>query len=74
MHTIISVAIKSKEFIVADAMLTLVTYTLALSLIGQVLSAVQTSRTFSNAGTVKPLELVFIGIMRARSEVPISCA
>ena len=44
---------KSREFIVTGATLTLVTYVLALSLAGQVLSAVQTSRTVSNAGTVK---------------------
>jgi hypothetical protein len=46
---------KSKEFIVGGAALTLVTYVLALSLVGQVLSAVQTSRTVSNAGTVKAI-------------------
>ena len=46
---------KSKEFVVAGATLTLVTYVLALSLVGQVLSAVQTSRTVSNAGTVKAI-------------------
>jgi hypothetical protein len=45
--------VKSKEFVVAGATLTLVAYVLALSLVGQVLSAVQTSRTVSNAGTVK---------------------
>lgn len=44
---------KSREFAVAGATLTLVAYVLALSLVGQVLSAVQTSRTVSNAGTVK---------------------
>jgi hypothetical protein len=44
---------KSKEFIIAGATLTLVTYALALSLVGQVLSAVQTSKTVSNTGTVK---------------------
>ncbi|MFQ5836467.1 MAG: hypothetical protein ACE5HG_01290 [Candidatus Bathyarchaeia archaeon] len=43
---------KRKEIIVAGAALTLVTYTLALSLGGQVLSAVQTSRKVSNAGAV----------------------
>jgi len=43
---------KSKEFIVAGAVLSLVAYTLGLSLVGQVLSAVQTSRTVSNSGTV----------------------
>jgi hypothetical protein len=43
---------KSKEAIVAGATLTLVTYALALSLVGQVLSIVQTSKTVSNAGTV----------------------
>jgi hypothetical protein len=46
---------KSKEFIVAGATLTLVTYALALSLVGQVLSAVQTSKTVSNAGTIKAI-------------------
>jgi hypothetical protein len=40
---------------IAGATLTLVTYVLALSLVGQVLSAVQTSRTVSNAGTVKTI-------------------
>ena len=44
---------KSRELVVAGATLTLVTYVLALSLTGQVLSAVQPSRTLSNAGTVK---------------------
>jgi hypothetical protein len=43
---------KSKEFVVAGATLTLVAYVLALSLTGQVLSVVQPSRTVSNAGTV----------------------
>jgi hypothetical protein len=47
--------VKSKEFVVAGATLTLVAYVLALSLVGQVLSAVQTSRTVSNAGTVKTI-------------------
>ena len=46
---------KSKEFVVAGATLTLVTYALALSLVGQVLSAVQTSKTVSNTGTVKAI-------------------
>jgi len=44
---------KRGEFIVAGATLTLVTYTLALSLVGLVLPAVQTSRTVSNTGAVK---------------------
>jgi len=44
---------KSKEFVVAGAALTLVTYVLALSLAGQALSATQTSRKVSNAGKVK---------------------
>jgi hypothetical protein len=52
-------AVKSKEFMVAGATLTLVTYVLALSLTGQVLSAVQPSRTVSNAGTV---EAVGVGV------------
>lgn len=43
---------KSKEFIVAGAVLSLVAYTLGLSLVGQVLSAVQTSKTVSNSGTI----------------------
>ena len=43
---------KTKEFIVAGATLMLVTYALGLSLVGQVLSAVQTSRKVSNAGAV----------------------
>ena len=43
---------KRKEFAVAGAALTFVTYVLALSLAGQVLSAGQTRRTISNAGTV----------------------
>jgi len=46
---------------IAGATLTLVTYVLALSLVGQVLSAVQTSRTVSNAGTVKT---VGVGVYR----------
>jgi hypothetical protein len=44
--------VKSKEFAVASATLTLVTLTLALSLVGQVMPASQTSRTLSNAGAV----------------------
>jgi len=40
---------------VATATLTLVTYALALSLVGQVLSAIQTSRTVPNTGTVKAI-------------------
>jgi hypothetical protein len=43
---------KRKEFLVAGAALTLVTYVLALSLATQVFSANQTSRTLSNAGSV----------------------
>jgi hypothetical protein len=42
--------LKSKEFIVAGATLTLVAYALALSLVG---AAVQTSKTLSNSGSVK---------------------
>jgi len=41
--------LKRSELIVASALLTLVTYTFALS----ALASVQTSRTLSNAGTVK---------------------
>ena len=52
---------KSKEFIVAGATLTLVTYVLALSLAGQVFSAVQTSRTVPNTGTV---EAIGVGVYR----------
>jgi len=44
--------LKSKEFVVAGATLTLVTYVLALSLAGQVFSAVPPSKTVPNAGTV----------------------
>jgi len=44
--------VKSKEFVVAGAALTLVAYVLALSLVGQVLSAVQPGKTVPNAGTV----------------------
>jgi len=53
--------VKSREFAVAGATLTLVAYVLALSLVGQVLSAVQTSRTVSNAGTV---EAIGVGVYR----------
>jgi len=42
---------KSKEFVVAGAALTLVTYVLALSLA----AAIQPSRTLSNAGTVRTI-------------------
>jgi hypothetical protein len=44
--------VKSKEFMVAGAVLTLVAYTLTLSLAGEVLSAVQTSKKVSNSGTI----------------------
>jgi len=44
---------KSKEFVVAGAALTLVTYALALSLAGQALPATPTSRRVPNAGKVK---------------------
>ena len=78
---------KSKEFVVAGATLTLVTYVLALSLVGQVLSAVQTSRTVSNAGTVKtigvgvywddgcanPLSSVDWGVLEPGSSENVSC-
>lgn len=46
---------KRKEFMLTGATLTLVTYTLVLSLVGQVLPAVQTSRTVSNVGEVKAI-------------------
>jgi len=79
--------VKSKEFVVAGATLTLVTYVLALSLVGQVLSAVQTSRTVSNAGTVKtigvgvywddgcanPLSSVDWGVLEPGSSENVSC-
>ena len=47
--------VKSKEFVVAGATLTLVTYVLALSLAGQVFSAVQPGGKVSNAGTVETI-------------------
>ena len=50
---------KSREFMIAGATLTLVAYVLALSLVGQVLSVVQPGRTVSNAGTV---EAVGVGV------------
>ena len=49
------VPVKSREFAVAGATLILVTYVLALSVTGQVLSAVQPGRTVSNAGTVETI-------------------
>jgi len=78
---------KSKEFVVAGATLTLVTYVLALSLVGQVLSAVQTSRTVSNAGAVKaigvgvfwnnectdPLSSIDWGILEPGSSKNVTC-
>jgi len=78
---------KSKEFIVGGAALTLVTYVLALSLAGQVLSAVQTSRTVSNAGTVKaigvgvyediacgnPLSSIDWGVLEPASSENVTC-
>jgi len=78
---------KSKEFVVAGATLTLVTYVLALSLVGQVLSALQTSRTVSNAGTVKaigvgvfwnnectdPLSSIDWGILEPGSSKKVTC-
>lgn len=48
-------AVKSKEFVVTGATLMLVAYTLALSLVGQVFPAFQTSRTVSNVGEVKAI-------------------
>jgi hypothetical protein len=56
--------VKSKEFVVAAAVLTLVTYTLALSLGGEVFAggrASQTSRKVPNAGTV---EVIGVGVYR----------
>jgi len=43
---------RSKEILIAGAVLTLVAYTLTLSLAGEVFSAVQTSRKVSNSGTI----------------------
>ena len=43
---------KTKEFVVAVAVLTLVAYTLTLSLAGEVFSAVQTSKKVTNSGTI----------------------
>ncbi len=48
---------KSKEFVVAGATLTLVTYVLALSVAGEALSAFQPGRKISNAGTVKGIRV-----------------
>jgi len=45
--------LKRTERIVASATLALIAYTLTLSIVGVVLSSVQTSRTVSNTGTVK---------------------
>jgi len=47
--------VKSKEFILTGATLIIVTYTLALSLVGQVFPAFQTSGTVSNTGEVKAI-------------------
>ena len=46
---------KSKELAIASATLILVTFTLALSLVGQALPPAQTSRTLSNAGAIKAI-------------------
>ncbi|UCD25991.1 MAG: hypothetical protein JSV75_03510 [Candidatus Bathyarchaeota archaeon] len=46
---------KSKELAIASATLILVTFTLALSIVGQALSPAQTSRTLSNAGAVRTI-------------------
>lgn len=44
---------KSKEAIVTGAMIILVTYTLALSLVGQAFPSQQTSKTLSSTGTIQ---------------------
>lgn len=44
---------KSKEFIITSAMLVLITYTLALSLVSQAFPAGQTSRTLSSTGSIQ---------------------
>ena len=44
--------VKSKELTIASATLILVTFTLALSLVGQALPPFQTSRTLSNSGAI----------------------
>ncbi len=46
---------KSKEFVIAGAALTLVTYVLALSITGQVFSAVQPNGTVRNTGEVRTI-------------------
>jgi hypothetical protein len=45
----------SKESVIIGAMLILVTYTLGLSLVSQVISADQTSRTLSSTGTIQTI-------------------
>jgi hypothetical protein len=47
--------LKRTELIVASATLALIAYTLTLSIVGVVLSSLQTSRTVSNTGTVKAI-------------------
>jgi hypothetical protein len=42
-----------KEYLITGAMLTLITYTLGLSLVSQALSAGQTSSTFSSTGAIQ---------------------
>ena len=42
-----------KEYIITGAMLTLITYTLGLSLVSQVFPAGQTSQTFSSTGAIQ---------------------
>ena len=75
--------LKRTEVIVASALLTVVLYTLALS----VLASVQTSRTVSNAGTVKavgvgvywdsactdPLSSIGWGMLEPGSSKDVSC-
>jgi hypothetical protein len=78
---------KSKEVVVAGAVLTLVAYTLTLSLAGEVFSAVQTSRKVSNSGTIvavgvgaysdsgctKPLSSIDWGMLEPGSSKDESC-
>ena len=44
-----------RDLAITGAILTLITYTIVLSLTGQALSANQTSRTLSNAGEIKTI-------------------
>ena len=51
-----------KEYIITGAMLTLITYTLGLSLVSQVFPAGQTSKTFSSTGAIQIQTTAGIGI------------